>query len=211
MDVDSTLVATEGIDLLAELAGSGPQVAAITDRAMRGDADFATSLRERVATLRGLPLSAIGQANALVRLNPGARDLIDALHAEGWAVGLVSGGFTAMVEPLARLVGADHFRANQLAADAESLTGTLTGPVIDRAAKAAALREWAAADGVDLAHTAAMGDGANDLDMFKEAAVSIAYGTKPAAVDAADCAIEGSLMGALPILLRRFSPFRSAE
>ncbi|MDR2565514.1 MAG: phosphoserine phosphatase SerB [Bifidobacteriaceae bacterium] len=201
MDVDSTLTTTEGIDLLAELAGVGPEVAAVTDRAMRGELDFAESLRARVALLAGLPESAIGQAFSLVRLSPGARELVAALHAEGWAVGAVSGGFVPMVAPLAADLGLDFYRANALEVSDAVLTGRVVGSVVDRAAKAAALREWAAELGVPLERTAAMGDGANDLDMMAAAGLSIAYGGKPAVVAAADHAVEGSLLAALPHLL----------
>jgi phosphoserine phosphatase len=189
MDVDSTLVATEGIDLLAAIGGVGAQVAAITERAMRGELDFAASLRERVGLLAGLPASAIAEANAQVTPNPGAAALIAGLRARGWRVGLVSGGFTAMVGPLAERFGVDHYRANTLELADDRLTGRLLGPIVDRAGKAAALREWAAADGVALADCAAMGDGANDLDMMAAAGLSIAYRPKPAVAARADAVI----------------------
>jgi phosphoserine phosphatase len=201
MDVDSTLVATEGIDLLAAIAGVGERVAAITERAMRGELDFAASLRERVGLLAGLPTSAIEAANARVAPNPGAEALIAGLQARGWRIGLVSGGFTAMVGPLAARFGVDHYRANTLEITDGHLTGRLTGPIVDRAAKAAALREWAAADGVPPAHTAAMGDGANDLDMMDAAGLSIAFHAKPAVAARADTVIATKgLDAALPIL-----------
>jgi phosphoserine phosphatase len=203
-DVDSTLTTTEGIDLLAELAGSGAQVAAITEAAMRGELDFAESLKERVATLAGLPLTALATANRAVGITPGALELITALHAEGWAVGAVSGGFTHMVAPLAETLGLDFYRANTLQVADAALTGTVLPPVIDRAAKAEALVEWAAELGIPLERTAAIGDGANDLDMLESAGLSIAFGGKPAVVAAADHAITESLMAALPIL-RRFA------
>ncbi|MDR0626302.1 MAG: phosphoserine phosphatase SerB [Bifidobacteriaceae bacterium] len=210
MDVDSTLTSTEGIDLLADLAGSGPAVAAITERAMRGELDFAASLRERVATLRGLPASAVDQARAQVSLSPGARPLIAALRAEGWAVGAVSGGFLQMVEPLAVELGLDFYRANLLEVADAVLTGNVTGPVVDRAAKAAALRQWAGKLGLGLDKVAAIGDGANDLDMMDAAGLSIAYGGKPAVVAAADYCVSGSLLEALPIL-RAFTAVPQAD
>jgi phosphoserine phosphatase len=199
-DVDSTLTTTEGIDLLAGLAGTGPAVTAITEHAMRGELDFEASLRQRVATLRGLPVDAITQAAAAVQLSPGARQLVAALRAEGWAVGAVSGGFVPMVAPLAAALGLDFFRANSLEVDDAVLTGRLLGPVIDRAAKAAALLEWAGQLGLGAHQVAAVGDGANDLGMMAAAGLSIAYGAKPVVVAAADHAISGTLLAALPIL-----------
>jgi phosphoserine phosphatase len=204
MDVDSTLTSTEGIDLLADLAGAGPRVAAITERAMRGELDFEASLRERVGTLAGLGAEGIERARASVRLSPGARELVDALHADGWAVAAVSGGFEQMVGPLAAELGLDFHRANTLEVRDAVLTGRVTGPVVGRAAKAEALLEWAAELGLEPARAAAMGDGANDLDMMAAAGLSIAYGGKPAVVAAADHAVEGALTEALP-LLRAFA------
>jgi phosphoserine phosphatase len=203
LDVDSTLTTTEGIDILADLAGSGPQVAQITDRAMRGELDFAESLRARVATLAGLSPAQMAQANARVALTPGAAQLVDTLHAAGWAVGAVSGGFDFMVRPLARALGLDHFQANTLeAADDGSLTGRLSGPVIDARAKAEALAEWSALYDLEPAAVAAMGDGANDLLMLKAAGLALAFNAKPAVAAAADYVISEDLSNALPILLR---------
>ncbi|MDR1443129.1 MAG: phosphoserine phosphatase SerB [Bifidobacteriaceae bacterium] len=209
MDVDSTLTSTEGIDLLAGLAGHGPEVAVVTERAMRGELDFAASLHERVALLRGLPESGLAQATSLVRLSPGARELVSALHAEGWAVGAVSGGFAQMVAPLAEDLGLDFYRANTLEMADAVLTGRVIGSVVDRAAKARALAEWAGRLGLAPSQTAAIGDGANDLDMMAAAGLSIAYGGKPAVVQAADHAITGSLLEALPIL-RAFAQHSAA-
>jgi phosphoserine phosphatase len=205
MDVDSTRVAREGIDLLAALAGAGERVAAITERAMRGELDFAASLRERVGLLAGLPAAALAQANAQVRLNPGAEDLVAGLRARGWRIGLVSGGFTAMVAPLAGGLGIGRFAANTLEEADGRLTGRLVGEIVDRPAKAAALARWAAELGVDRADTAAMGDGANDLDMMGLAGLSIAYRAKPAVAAAADARIAaGGLDQALAILDAHF-------
>ncbi|MDR1635431.1 MAG: phosphoserine phosphatase SerB [Bifidobacteriaceae bacterium] len=200
MDVDSTLTSTEGIDLLADLAGRGPQVAAVTARAMAGELDFAASLHERVACLRGLPQAGLQEAAAMVRLTPGARELVAAAHAQGWAVAAVSGGFVQMVAPLAADLGLDFYRANTLEVSDAVLTGRVVGPVVDRAAKETALREWAGVLGVPLERTVAIGDGANDLDMMAAAGLSIAFGGKPAVVAAADHAIDGSLAKALPLL-----------
>ncbi|MDR1186917.1 MAG: phosphoserine phosphatase SerB [Bifidobacteriaceae bacterium] len=204
VDVDSTLTTTEGIDLLADQAGHGAEVAAITERAMRGELDFAASLQERVGLLRGLGVDGLARATSSVRLAPGARELVAALHADGWAVGAVSGGFAQMVAPLALDLGLDFHRANALQMSDAVLTGRLDGQVVDRAAKAAALLEWAGALGLPTSRVAAMGDGANDLDMMAAAGLSIAYGGKPAVAAAADHAIDGTLMAALP-LLRAFA------
>jgi phosphoserine phosphatase len=201
MDVDSTLTTTEGIDLLAELAGVGEQVADITAAAMRGELDFEQSLRRRVALLAGLPAAAIVEASAQVGLTPGAERLIDVLRRTGWRVGVVSGGFTDMVAPLAMSLALDHMRANVLDVVDGRLTGRLVGPVEDRAAKAAALRDWAAEDAVPLEATVAIGDGANDLDMLAEAGLGIAFHAKPAVAAAADARItEGGLDAALTII-----------
>ncbi|MDR0432678.1 MAG: phosphoserine phosphatase SerB [Bifidobacteriaceae bacterium] len=199
MDVDSTLAATEGIDLLAGIAGVGEQVAAITERAMQGELDFAASLRERVGLLAGLSAAAIGQANAAVRLNPGAQRLVDGLRERGWEVGLVSGGFTAMVEPLAAGLGIELVQANILEVAGGQLTGRLTGSIVDRAGNAAALRRWAAE--LAASTTVAMGDGANDLDMMAAADLSIAFHAKPAVQAKASAAIvHGPLDQALEII-----------
>jgi phosphoserine phosphatase len=205
MDVDSTLAVTEGIDLLAGIGGVGDQVAAITERAMRGELDFAASLRERVGLLAGLPAEAIEAANAQVTLNLGAGELIEGLRRRGVGIGLVSGGFTAMVAPLASRLGIERFRANTLEVVGGRLTGQLAGPIVDRAAKAAALREWAQADGIAPGDTVAMGDGANDLDMMAAAGLSIAFHAKPAVAAAADQAItSGGLAEALTFLDAHF-------
>jgi phosphoserine phosphatase len=202
-DVDSTLTSTEGIDLLAELAGSGETVAAITDRAMRGELEFEPALRQRVATLAGLPAYIVKWASQRVELNPGAFELVDILHEAGWAVGAVSGGFAEMVGPLAEELGLDFYRANTLGVRNGVLTGRVAGPIVGRATKAQTLKEWAASLGIGLERTVAMGDGANDLAMMAVAGMSIAYGGKPAVVAAADHAISGSLLRATP-LLREF-------
>jgi phosphoserine phosphatase len=201
MDVDSTLTTTEGIDLLAAIAGAGNKVAAITERAMQGELDFGASLRERVALLAGLPEAAIEEANAQVNLGVGAVELIAGLNERGIVAGLVSGGFTAMVDPLARRLGIERFRANTLEVSGGRLTGRLTGSVVDRAAKACALREWAVELGIAPANTVAMGDGANDLDMMAAAGFAIAFHAKPAVAASADATIdEGTLTEALALI-----------
>jgi phosphoserine phosphatase len=200
MDVDSTLIEQEVIELLAERAGTREEVAAVTEAAMRGEIDFAASLAARVATLAGLPESVIADAAADVTLTPGARELIDTLHEHGWTVALVSGGFAEIVGPLAESLGIGLYRANRLETADGILTGRTTGPVIDRAAKAAALREFATQLGVESADTVAIGDGANDLDMIAAAGLGIAFNAKPAVREAADVSIEGRLDAALEVI-----------
>lgn len=179
MDVDSTLIQQEVIELLAAHAGREKEVAAVTERAMRGELDFAESLHERVAALAGLPVSVFEEVRAAVRLSPGARNLVTTAKRLGCCVGVVSGGFIEIVGPLAADLGIDHARANALETRDGILTGRTSGPIVDRAAKARALREWAAAEGVPVERTVAVGDGANDLDMLAAAGLGVAFNAKP--------------------------------
>lgn len=189
MDVDSTLITAEVIELLAEHAGTRTEVAAVTERAMRGEIDFADSLRERVATLTGLDVAVLADVRAAVELTPGARELVEAVHAGGGRVGVVSGGFVEVVEPLRAGLGIDHAVANALEVRDGRLTGRTLGPVVDRAAKEAHLRRWAAADGVPLERVVAVGDGANDLDMLGAAGFGVAFRAKPVVQEEADAAV----------------------
>ena len=190
MDVDSTLIQDEVIELLADFAGTRAEVAAITESAMRGELDFEQSLRTRVATLTGLDESVLEKAYESVRLSIGAKELIAAVHAAGGRVGAVSGGFTQILGPLAKALNLDYYRANQLEIEHGKLTGRVVGKVIDRKAKAEALIEWAADFGEDPAWVAAIGDGANDLDMFEVAGLSFAFNAKPLVREKADVAID---------------------
>jgi len=190
MDVDSTLIQDEVIELLADYAGTRQQVAAITESAMRGEIDFEESLRARVSTLSGLDESVIAQTVARIRLSVGAEDLIHAVHAAGGRVGAVSGGFIQVLEPLAKQLNLDYSRANELEIVDGKLTGGLIGAIIDRRAKAEALEEWAADFGEELAWVAAIGDGANDLDMFESSGLSFAYNAKPLVRERADVVID---------------------
>lgn len=190
-DVDSTLIDAEVIELLAEAAGSRAEVAEVTERAMRGELDFAESLTARVRTLAGLDTRVFAEVSEQVRLSPGAAELVEAVQQAGGAVGLVSGGFVEVVGPLAESLGIDLVRANSLEVSDGRLTGRTTPgvPVVDRAAKAEQLRHWAADLGTDLARTVAIGDGANDLDMLAVAGLGIAYCAKPVTAEAAEAAI----------------------
>jgi phosphoserine phosphatase len=189
MDVDSTLVSGEVIDLLAARAGCAEQVAKVTAATMRGDLDFAASLRERVALLAGLPESVLGDVRRDLRLAPGARTLVRTLRRLGYRCAIVSGGFTQITDGLAAELGLDYAAANTLEISGGKLTGQLTGPVIDRAGKAAALRRFAGEAGVPLSQTVAIGDGANDLDMIAAAGLGVAFNAKQVVRDAADASV----------------------
>lgn len=199
MDVDSTLITGEVVEMLAGHAGSRALVTQITERAMRGEIDFAQSLRERVATLAGLPVGVFADVLAEVELTPGAAELVAELQGRGWPVGLVSGGFVEVAQPLAARLGITRVRANRLEVRDGRLTGRLDGPVVDRAAKAATLTQWAAELGLPMTRTIAIGDGANDLDMLAAAATGIAFNAKPVVARAADVAVDGRLDAVLTL------------
>lgn len=189
MDVDSTLIRDEVIEVLARHAGREAEVRAVTEAAMRGELDFEASLHARVATLAGLPEEVLAATRDEIRLTRGARTLCRTLKRLGYRIALVSGGFTEVIGPLADELGVDAVRANGLEVVDGVLTGRVRGPVIDRAAKAAALREFAGQFGIGLANTIAIGDGANDLDMLAAAGHGIAFNAKPVVQAAADSAI----------------------
>ncbi|MCU1529962.1 MAG: phosphoserine phosphatase [Frondihabitans sp.] len=201
LDVDSTLIENEAIELLAEAAGSHDRVRDITVRAMAGELDFAQSLRERVATLAGLPESSFAEATRRILVTEGVPELITAIHASGGLVSVVSGGFHEILDPLAERLGLDGWRANRLEVEGGRLTGRVSGPIVDAAAKAFALREWAEEARIPLAHTVAIGDGANDLEMMREAGLSVAFDAKPRVREAADVAMPlRDLAQVLPLL-----------
>lgn len=189
MDVDSTLIQQEVIELLAAHAGKREEVAAVTEAAMRGELDFAQSLHARVAVLAGLPVDVVESVRKEVRLSLGAAELVAAFKEAGHVVAVVSGGFNQILRPIAVDLGLDHWIANELDIVDGVLTGKVLGAVIDRAAKEKYLREWAAAESISLEHTIAVGDGANDLDMLSAAGIGIAFNAKPAVRAAADAAI----------------------
>jgi phosphoserine phosphatase len=189
MDVDSTLIQQEVVELLAAYAGKREEVAAVTEAAMRGELDFAQSLHARVAVLAGLPADVVDSVRVEVKLSDGAAELVAAFKAAGHAVAVVSGGFNQILRPIAEDLGLDYWIANELEIIDGALTGKVLGAVIDRAAKEKYLREWAAAEGIPMEHTIAVGDGANDLDMLSAAGIGVAFNAKPAVRAAADVAI----------------------
>jgi phosphoserine phosphatase len=201
MDVDSTLVRGEVIEMLAERAGCGDRVAEITQSAMRGELDFEQSLRERVALLEGLPASVLDEVGASLVLTPGARTLIRTLKRLGYLVAIVSGGFTQVTDRLVADLELDFSAANTLDVVDGRLTGGLVGPVVDRPGKAIALERFAVAAGVPLSQTIAIGDGANDLDMLGRAGLGVAFNAKPAVRQAADTALNLPYLDSILYLL----------
>jgi len=189
MDVDSTLIQQEVIELLAAYAGKREEVTAVTEAAMRGELDFAQSLHARVAVLAGLPSDVVEKVRSEVKLTDGAAELVAAFQAAGHAVAVVSGGFNQILRPIAEDLGLHYWIANELEIADGALTGKVIGDVVDRAAKEKYLREWAAAEGIPMEHTIAVGDGANDLDMLGAAGIGIAFNAKPAVRAAADAAV----------------------
>ncbi len=201
LDVDSTLIEDEVIELLADAAGSGELVAEITDRAMNGELDFEASLRERVSTLKGLPVSVFEEVGARITVTRGVPEMIAAIHAADGRVATVSGGFHEILDPLASRLGLDFWRANRLEVEDGLLTGRVSGPVVDAAAKAATIMEWAEDCGVPLERTVAVGDGANDLPMMAVVGLSVGFDAKPPVRDVADILIdERDLSQLLPVL-----------
>jgi len=201
MDVDSTLIQGEAIDRLADYAGVGRQVAAVTEQAMRGGLDFEESLRERVALLAGLDASVLDQVYDEMALAPGARTLVRTLKRLGYRFAIVSGGFSRLTDRLAADLDIDYSTANELEVVDGKLTGRIVGDVVDRSAKAAALRRFARDAEVSLDRTIAIGDGANDLDMLAAAGLGIAFNAKPAVQEAAHTAVNVPYLDAILYLL----------
>jgi phosphoserine phosphatase len=201
-DMDSTIIAVECLDELADIAGLGPQIAAMTERAMRGEIPFEGALRERVGLLKGLPLSALERTYAeRVRLNPGAKSLIATMRAHGAHTMLVSGGFSYFTRRVAEAAGFHAERGNTLLDDGEALTGEIVTPILGREAKLEALQDAAVHLGIGLEQCLAVGDGANDLAMIRRAGeaggLGVAYHAKPVVAAAASVSITHNDLTAL--------------
>ena len=201
MDVDSTLIQDEVIEMLAKYAGRETEVAEVTAAAMRGELDFTESLRARVATLAGLPVSVLNEVRAAIRLTPGARTLVRTLKRLGFTVAVVSGGFIEVVGPLAAELEIDRAHANRLEVRDGFLTGRLVGEIVDRQGKAEALRRFASEERLSLSRTVAIGDGANDLDMLATAGLGIAFNAKPIVREQADTSVNVPYLDAVLYLL----------
>lgn len=200
-DVDSTLIEDEVIELLADVAGKRAEVAEVTERAMRGELDFAESLRERVKTLANLDESVFDDVFERITPTKGVVELIDAIHVKGGKAAAVSGGFTRVLTPLAAKLNLDFYRANELEIVAGKLTGKVEGKIIDKTAKADALKEWASELNLPLSKTMAVGDGANDLEMMAIAKVGVAFNAKPIVRELADVVIDNhDLRDVIPLL-----------
>ncbi|MCX4095293.1 phosphoserine phosphatase SerB [Nocardia sp. alder85J] len=200
-DVDSTLIQGEVIEMLAAHAGVEDEVRAVTEAAMRGELDFAESLRQRVATLAGLDATVIDEVADTIELTPGARTTIRTLRRLGFRCGVVSGGFRQVIEPLAHELELDFVQANTLEIVDGKLTGKVIGEIVDRPGKAVALRRFAADAGVPMEQTVAVGDGANDIDMLNAAGLGIAFNAKPALREVADAALSHPFLDAVLFIL----------
>jgi phosphoserine phosphatase len=201
LDVDSTLIEDEVIEMLAAEAGSAEKVSEITHRAMNGEMDFEESLRERVATLEGLPISVLETVRSRVTVTRGVPELIAGVQDAGGAVAVVSGGFHEVIDPIAEHLGLDHWRANRLETSGGLLSGGLIPPIIDAAAKADALREWADLNGLPMSQTIAVGDGANDIPMMAICGLAIGFDAKAPVRDLANVLLdERDLAMLLPLM-----------
>lgn len=201
LDADSTLIRNEVIELLADEAGRREEVQAATEAAMRGEVDFADSLRSRVAALQGVPTSAFERVRARIEPTPGVRDLTAAVHGRGGVVAVVSGGFHEILDGIAPGLGVDRWRANRLEVADGALTGRVDGEIVDAEAKASSLLAWAAELGIAPRATIAIGDGANDLKMMAVAGLGLAFNAKPAVRAAADLVIGPQNLGEVIALL----------
>jgi phosphoserine phosphatase len=201
LDMDSTLIAQEVIDLLAAKAGMAKEVSAITEKAMAGELDFSESLKARVSLLAGLNESSLLAVRNEITLTQGAEKLIQTLHLKGHKVGVVSGGFIDVIEPILKELKVDFYQANKLQIIDGKLTGKIEGAIIDRSAKLDALITFAKNEGVPLSQTVAIGDGANDLDMIQSAGLGIAFNAKPKVAAAASTTISSSDLSAVLLLM----------
>jgi phosphoserine phosphatase len=206
MDVDSTLIQQEVIDLLADYAGVMPEVKEITEQAMAGKLDFKQSLTKRVGLLEGLSDEIFQWLKPQIELTPGVQELIAAVHRLDGKIGAVSGGFSQVLEPLANEIGLDYWMANSLEVIDGKLTGSMVGPIIDAEAKATALKSWATDSGIALEQTIAIGDGANDIQMLQCAGYAVAFRPKPVLKQYADLVVEeNSLLSLIEKLHSRTS------
>jgi phosphoserine phosphatase len=201
LDVDSTFIQQEAIELLAAKAGVLKEVSTITEAAMRGELDFAQSLLARVRLLKGLPQTVFDQVRDEITLTDGATELVELLHSKGHVVSLVSGGFVNIMQPIVDELKIDYFKANTLEVVDGVLTGKVLGNIVDRAAKAQALTEFALDAHVAMENTVAIGDGANDLEMMALAGLSIAFNAKPVVTEAADLSITEPTLSSVPQLM----------
>ena len=201
LDMDSTLIEQEVINLLGQASGKSLEIEAITDKAMAGDLDFKTALIERVSLLKGLDHNILSQVRDQISLTKGAKKLVDELHQQGHKVGVVSGGFIEVIEPILKSLEIDFYRANKLKIQDGVLTGEIDGPLIDSHAKRMALEEFADQEQVQLEQTVAIGDGANDLEMIKAAGLGIAFNAKPKVAAAADTTISNQDLSTVLLLM----------
>ena len=201
LDMDSTLIEQEVINLLGQAAGKSSEIESITDKAMAGDLDFKTALIKRVSLLRGLNQNILSQVRDQITLTKGAKKLVDELHQQGHKVGVVSGGFIEVIEPILKSLEIDFYRANKLKIQDGVLTGEIDGRLIDSHAKRIALEEFADQERVPLEQTVAIGDGANDLEMIKAAGLGIAFNAKPKVAAAADTTISNRDLSTVLLLM----------
>ena len=201
LDMDSTLIEQEVINLLGQAAGKSIEIESITDKAMAGDLDFKTALIKRVSLLRGLNQNILSQVRDQITLTKGAKKLVDELHQQGHKVGVVSGGFIEVIEPILKSLEIDFYRANKLKIQDGVLTGEIDGRLIDSHAKRIALEEFADQERVPLEQTVAIGDGANDLEMIKAAGLGIAFNAKPKVAAAADTTISNRDLSTVLLLM----------
>ena len=198
LDVDSTLIQQEVIELLANRVGVMPEVKKITDLAMAGHLDFEQSLVQRVSLLRGLSTDVFTQVRQEIQFTPGAKELVAAVHSLGGKVGAVSGGFSQVLDGLAEEIGLDYWLANELEVSSGLLTGLIVGAVVDAESKSRALMNWAKDAGIAIDQTIAIGDGANDVEMLKAAGLAIGFRPKEVLREYADIVIEENSL--LPVI-----------
>jgi len=201
LDMDSTLIEQEVIDLLAEYSGKSQIISDITAKAMSGELDFKQALSARVELLAGLDESVIDQVRQKITLTKGAQQLITELHNLGHKVGVVSGGFIDVIEPILKDLEIDFYKANKLDIRDGKLTGNVVGKVIDGSEKLAVLREFASKEGINIQQTVAIGDGANDLEMIQAAGLGIAFNAKPKVAQSADTTLNIKDLSAVLLLM----------